>query len=104
MIDEKARLFARWIAAWAVYLFGELRKTVACFFAVYFDRIRWIEFSASVGGAAALAAQFMSFVGVPQAAKPASIATAVWTAWMYLRNPKMIRWQAAEDAPDACTE
>ena len=93
MIDEYASLFGRWVAAWAAYFWREGKKTVACFFAVYFDKVRWVEFSASVGGAAALASQFMVFCGAPFAAKPAAVATALWTALVYLRNPKMIRWQ-----------
>jgi hypothetical protein len=71
----------------------EIKTTLSCLIALYLDRVRWVEFSASVGGAAAMAAQFMIYIGTPQAAKPAAIATGIWTAIIYLRNPKMAQWR-----------
>ena len=70
-------------AAWT-----EIKTTLDCLAAVYFDRVRWREFTIAVTGAATLAAKAMIYIHAPHYTFAASLIVGAWTALMYLRIPK----------------
>lgn len=63
----------------------------------WFDRFRWVEFSAAVGGAWEGTFVFAQHLGlsVDKAQMLASI-VALGAAVMYIRNPKQASWEPAE--------
>jgi hypothetical protein len=82
MIDEYARQ-----VAW------EVKVTIETIVSVYLDRVRWVEFTATVGTAAGLAAQAVAYLGHPELAKSTGLIVGAYVAFVYLRNPKIADWQ-----------
>lgn len=93
MIDEKAREIATKTKYLVKSAISEIKTTLGCLMSVYFDRVRWVEFTALVMPPALIAGKLVAGTAFNWASPYIGFAVGLYIALTYLRNPKMENWQ-----------